>query len=56
MPRKFAWASLPDDRLLRLRLKDLKVTIEGTWLSDRLAELFHSSDRDILAVSEVRSR
>jgi hypothetical protein len=40
MSRKFAWASLPDDRLLRLRLKDLKLTIEGTWLAERLAELY----------------
>ena len=39
MPRKFAWASLPDDRLLKLRFKDLKVTIEGTWLEDQVADL-----------------
>jgi hypothetical protein len=45
MPRKFAWASLPDDRLLRLRLKDLKVGIEGTWLAERLAELYRELAR-----------
>jgi hypothetical protein len=39
MPRRFAWASLPDEELLQLRLKDLKVTIEGTWLAQRLEEL-----------------
>jgi len=40
MPRqKFAWASLPDEQLLRLRLKDLKVRIEGTWLEDCLGTL-----------------
>ena len=39
MPRKFAWASLPDRQLLQLRLKDLKVTIEGTWLERCLASL-----------------
>ena len=40
MPRrKFAWASLPDEQLLRLRLKDLKVTVEGTWLEDCLSNL-----------------
>src|SRR5216684_7020445 len=39
MPRKFAWASLPDDQLLQLRFKDLKVTVEGTWLEARLADL-----------------
>ncbi len=32
MPRRFPWASLPDDKLLELRLKDLELTIEGTWL------------------------
>jgi hypothetical protein len=32
--KKFGWASLPDEQLLRLRLKDLKVTVEGTWLED----------------------
>jgi putative zinc-binding metallo-peptidase len=39
MPRRFAWASLPDDELLQLRLKDLKVRIEGTWLERRLFAL-----------------
>ena len=36
MPRRFAWASLPDEELLQLRLKDLKVTVEGTWLEQCL--------------------
>lgn len=40
MPReKFAWASLPDEELLQVRLKDLKVTVEGTWLEDCLLTL-----------------
>src|SRR2546428_9709224 len=40
MPReKFAWASLPDEQLLKLRLKDLKVTVEGGWLEDCLDNL-----------------
>jgi hypothetical protein len=40
MPRKtFPWASLPDEQLLKLRLKDLKVTVEGTWLEDCLHNL-----------------
>ena len=40
MPRrKFAWASLPDEQLLKLRLKDLRVTVEGTWLEDCLDNL-----------------
>src|SRR5262249_35790848 len=39
MPRKFAWASLPDSELLKLHLKDLKVTIAGTWLERCLKDL-----------------
>ena len=40
MPRrKFAWAALPDEQLLGLRLKDLKVTVDGTWLEDCLGSL-----------------
>jgi len=40
MPRrKFAWASLSDEQLLRLRLKDLKVTVEGSWLEGCLGNL-----------------
>jgi hypothetical protein len=36
MPRrKFAWASLPDEQLLEVRLKDLKLRLEGTWLENR---------------------
>jgi hypothetical protein len=31
---------LPDDELLQLRLKDLKVTVEGTWLERCLADLY----------------
>lgn len=41
MARRFAWASLPDDRLLQLRLKDLDVRIEGTWLERCLSDLDH---------------
>jgi hypothetical protein len=39
MPRQFTWASLPDEDLLQLRLKDLRVTVEGTWLEDCLHDL-----------------
>jgi hypothetical protein len=33
------WADLPDEQLLDLRFKDLPLTIEGSWLEPRLAEL-----------------
>jgi hypothetical protein len=49
--RKFAWASLPDDKLLKVRLKDLRVTIEGTWLEDCLLTL-----HDELAEHGIRVR
>jgi hypothetical protein len=39
MPRRFAWASLPESQLLQLRLKDLRVAISGTWLQSCLDEL-----------------
>ena len=52
MPRKkFAWASLPDEELLEVRLKDLRVTVDGTWLEDCLLTL-----HDELAQSGVRVR
>ena len=43
MPRKsrrrFYWASLPDEELLQLRLKDLNLRLEGTWLESCLRDL-----------------
>src|ERR1700683_3700682 len=53
MPRatKFPWASLTDEELLEVRLKDLKVTVEGTWLEDCLLTL-----HDELAQSGLRVR
>jgi hypothetical protein len=45
MPRrKFPWASLPDDKLLNFRLKDLKLRIEGTWLAQCLRSLYDELD------------
>ena len=40
MPRRFAWADWSDEQLLQLRLKDLKVSVEGTWLEGCLAKLY----------------
>src|SRR5262245_10855455 len=40
MPRRFTWAALPDDKLSQLRLKDLNVTVEGTWLERCLRDLY----------------
>ncbi len=40
MPRRSAWASWPDDKLLKLRLKDLHLKIDGTWLKRCLNDLY----------------
>ena len=45
MPRKHFWASLPDEQLLQLRLKDLKVSLEGTWLELCLRDLHDELDQ-----------
>jgi len=53
MPRakKYAWAELPDEELLQVRLKDLHVTVEGTWLEDCMQSL-----HDELAQAGLRVR
>jgi hypothetical protein len=52
MPRrKYFWASLADEQLLNVRLKDLKVTVEGTWLEDCVNIL-----RDELQERHIRVR
>jgi hypothetical protein len=46
--KKFVWASLPDEQLLQLRLRDLKVKVEGTWLEDCLKALHEElKERDL---------
>ncbi len=40
MKRRYQWARLPDSELLKLRLKDLKVTYKGTWIEDCLEDLY----------------
>jgi hypothetical protein len=37
--KKFPWASLPYEQLLKVRLKNLHVKVEGTWLEDCLLTL-----------------
>jgi len=39
--RQPRWAAWPDERLLKLQLKDLKLPFRGTWLSECLRELHH---------------
>ncbi|WP_303980587.1 putative zinc-binding metallopeptidase [Dongia mobilis] len=51
MAGRFAWEKLPDSELLQLRLKDLKVSVEGTWLNTCLHRLY-----DELAARDLRVR
>ncbi len=45
MPRKVSLAKIPEDKLLQLRLKDLKVGIEGTFLKRCLDDLHDELDQ-----------
>jgi len=46
--REPPWAAWPEERLLGLRLKDLDLSIEGTWLADCLRDLNRELDeRDL---------
>ncbi|HUP63081.1 MAG TPA: putative zinc-binding metallopeptidase [Thermoanaerobaculia bacterium] len=49
--RRFDWATLPDKELLDVRLRDLRVGIEGTWIEECLDELYEE-----LARRELRFR
>ena len=50
-PRRHAWAALPDEQLLKLRLKDLKLKLRGTWLEDCLRRLHDElAERNILSL------
>jgi hypothetical protein len=39
-----AWAEWPDERLLDLRFCDLKLSIDGSWLEERIAQLYADLD------------
>ena len=45
MSRRFPWASWSDERLLQLRVKDLGLSIEGTWLEPRIDALYETLER-----------
>lgn len=40
MAQRVPWADYPDPQLLQMRIKDLKVKLEGTWLEGCLHELY----------------
>ena len=39
MPRRYPWTSWPASRLLPMRLRDLNLRIEGTWLEECVDQL-----------------
>lgn len=43
--RRFPWATWSNERLLQLRIKDLGLTIEGTWLEPRIDALYETLER-----------
>jgi Putative zinc-binding metallo-peptidase len=45
------WEDLPDSQLLDVRLRDLDVRIEGTWIEECLAELHEELERRELLVA-----
>ena len=50
MPRRHKWATLPEKKLLQMRLKDLKLSLDETWLEDCLEELYDELDQHSLRV------
>ena len=42
---RFPWATWSTERLLHLRIKDLGLTIEGTWLEPRIDALYETLER-----------
>ena len=51
---QFYWERYSDDRLLKVRLKDLGVTIQGTWLEGCVAQLY--DELEARAITEQAMR
>ena len=47
---RFPWKRFSDDRLLKVRLKDLGVSIEGTWLEGCVTQLYEELDARALVL------
>jgi hypothetical protein len=45
LPPRFSWANWSDERLCALRMRELGVTIAGTWLEDCVAQLYDELDK-----------
>ena len=48
---RFPWAKWPDERLMQLRIKDMGLRLDGTWVADCVDELY-----DELAERDIRLR
>ena len=44
-PRRFFWSRYSTERLLQVRIRDLGLTIEGTWLEEQVEELYQVLER-----------
>ena len=43
--KRFEWETLSDSQLLDVRIRDLGVRIEGTWIEEALEDLYADLDR-----------
>jgi Putative zinc-binding metallo-peptidase len=50
MPRRPEWAHWPDDKLLKLRMKDLRLSVEDTWLESCLQDLYEELEQRDLRI------
>jgi hypothetical protein len=46
----FAWVDLPDEELLDIRLCDLGLKVEGTWLEEQIAQLYEELEQRQIAL------
>jgi hypothetical protein len=50
MPRRYEWAHWAEDKLLKLRLKDLHLSVDGTWLEGCLHDLYDELEQRSLRI------
>ena len=53
MPRRFAWATLPDQQLLQVRFRNLRLSLNGTWVEACLEDLYGELAKRGLRIYEV---
>ena len=50
MPRRHAWEKLTDSELLDIRLRDLGLRLEGTWIEECVSDLYRELERRELMI------